>query len=506
MSFSNLPTSSALARITREVEKTTSGREFRVRDTSLADYGRRQIQLAESRMPGLTACRSEFGASQPLRGTRITGFLHMNAQTAVMIETLTALGAAVRWSSSNPFSTEDHAAAAVARDSASVFAWKGQSLEDYWWSLDKALDWGRESGPHLLVDEGGDATLFIHEGVKLEEEFERSGRFPESAFVEKESTRIMQQVIRDSIKLNPRRFRSIREGIVGVSEHTSFGIRRLNQLQNENNLFFPAINVNDAALRRIESIHGSYQSFLEALLRATDHATIPGSVAVVLGFGDVGRGCATSLRRAGAQVFVTEIDPSRALEAVMEGFPVRTLEDVVSQADFFVTATMNRDVITVRHMRQMKNDAIILNAGLYENEIDVEGLKAYRGVRRVMLKPLVSDRFVFSESNRGIIVISEGRRLSFGSASGQPSFVRSCSLTNHVMAQLELWRERASPKYQRRVYAFPRHLDEKVARQHLDKLGVRLTKLSNEQADYLNVPIEGPYKRCPFQINASPFE
>ncbi|KAL8140668.1 hypothetical protein V2J09_006690 [Rumex salicifolius] len=501
MSFSNLPTSSSLARIARVVEKTASGREFRVRDVSLADYGRLQIQLAESRMPGLAACRSEFGAAQPLRGTKVTGCLQMNTQTAVLIETLTALGSSVRWSSSDPFSTEDHAAAAIARDSASVFAWKGQSFEDYWWSVNRALDWGSESGPNLLLDEGGDATIFIHEGVRLEEELERSGKFPNAKQIEDERTKAMFQVIQEEIKANARRFRKIREALVGVSEHTSFGIRRLYQLQNKEALLFPAININDSATRRIESIHGSYQSFLEGLLRAADHVTIPGSIAVVSGFGDIGRGCATSLRRAGAQVFVTEIDPSRALEAVMEGFPVRTLEDVVSQADLFVTATMNRDVITVQHMKQMKNDAIVLNVGRFENEIDVEGLKAYRGVRRVTIKPFVSDRFVFSESNKGIIVLSEGRKLNFASASGHPSFVRSCSLTNHVMAQIGLWKERTSSKYQRRVYGLPRHLDEKVARQHIERLGARLTKLTNEQAACLNVPVEGPYNIFPFQQN-----
>ncbi|KAL8140844.1 hypothetical protein V2J09_006865 [Rumex salicifolius] len=475
------------------VDRSQAGREFKVRDISQADYGRVQIQLAESEMPGLVACRREYGSSKPLRGTRITGSLHMTTQTAVLVETLTALGAAVRWCSSDAYSTQDHAAAALARDSASVFAWKGQSPQEYWWSIEKALDWGRESGPHLLIDDGGDVTFFIHEGVRIEEEHERLGRLPEIKSVADERSRIMFQLIRDVIKADPRRFRKIRESLVGVSELTSTGLRRLYQLQQNKALLFPAISVNEAITSRIESIHGSRQSFLNSFMRATDHFTLAGKTAVVFGYGEVGRGAALGLQGVGAQVFVVEIDPIRAFEAHMKGFPIRRVEDVVSEADVFVTATMNKNVITVQHMKQMKNNAIVLNVGQYENEIDFEGLKTYSGVQRVTIKPFIKDRFTFPDSNRGIFVLAEGRKLNFVSGSGSPSFLRSFSFTNHLVALLELWNERKSSIYKRQVYVLPRHLELKVARQHLSHLEARVTRLTPDQATYLNVPFEGPY-------------
>ncbi|KAL8140843.1 hypothetical protein V2J09_006864 [Rumex salicifolius] len=475
------------------VERSHAGREFRVRDISQADYGRLQIQLAESEMPGLVACRSEFGPSKPLRGTRITGSLHVTSQTAVLVETLNALGATVRWCSSDAYSTQDHAAAALARDSASVFAWKGQSPQEYWWSVEKALDWGRESGPQLLIDDGGDLTFFIHEGVRIEEEHERLGRLPEIKSVENERSRIMFQVIRDVIKADPRRFRKIRESLVGVSELTSIGLRRLYQLQQNKALLFPAISVNEAITSRIESIYGSRQSFLNSFMRATDHVALAGKTAIVFGYGEVGRGVALGLQGIGAQVIVAEINPIRAFEAHMEGFSVRTVEDVVSKADIFVTATMNKNVITVQHMKQMKNNAIVLNVGQFENEIDFEGLKTSHGVQRVTIKPFIKDRFTFPDSNRGIFVLAEGRKLNFVSGSGSPSFLRSFSFTNHLMALVELWNERKSSNYERQVYVLPRHLEQKVARQHLSHLGARVSTLTSEQASYLNVPIEGPY-------------
>ncbi|KAA8542186.1 hypothetical protein F0562_023338 [Nyssa sinensis] len=444
------------------VEKTSSGREYKIKDMSQADFGRLEIELAEVEMPGLMACRAECGPSQPLKGACITGSLHMTIQTAVLIETLTSLGASVRWCSCNIFSTQDHAAAAIARDSASVFAWKGETLQEYWWCTERALDWGPGGGPDLIVDDGGDATLLIHEGVKAEEEYEKAGKLPDPASTDNAEFQIVLRIIRDGLKAN-------------------------------GTLLFPAINVNDSVTKsKFDNLYGCRYSLPDGLMRATD-VMIAGKVAVVCGYGDVGKGCAAALRQAGARVIVTEIDPICALQALMEGIPVLTLEDVVSQADIFVTTTGNKDVIMVHHMRKMKNNAIVCNIGHFENEIDMFGLETYPGIERINIK-LQTDRWVFPESQTGIIILAEGRLMNLGCGNGHPSFVMSCFFTNQVIAQLELWTERANGKYEKKVYVLPKHLDEKVAALHLGKLGAKLTKLTPEQAAYISVPIEGPYK------------
>ncbi|KAE8688411.1 Adenosylhomocysteinase [Hibiscus syriacus] len=413
-------------------------------------------------MPGLMACRAEFGPSQPFKGAKITGSLHMTIQTAVLIETLTALGAEVRWCSCNIFSTHDHAAAAIARDSAAVFAWKGETLQEYWWCTEIALDWGSTGGPDLIVDDGGDATLLIHEGVKAEE-------------------------------ADPKKYTRMKERLVGVSEETTTGVKRLYQMETNGSLLFPAINVNDSVTKsKFDKLYGCRHSLPDGLMRATD-VMISGKVAVVCGYGDVGKGCAAALKQAGARVIVTEIDPICALQALMEGLQVLTLEDVVSEADIFVTTTGNKDIIMVDHMRKMKNNAIVCNIGHFDNEIDMHGLETYPGVKRITIKPQ-TDRWVFPETNTCIIVLAEGRLMNLGCATGHPSFVMSCSFTNQVIAQLELWKERATGKYEKKVYVLPKHLDEKVAALHLGKLGAKLTKLTKDQADYIGVPVEGPYK------------
>ncbi|VAH37369.1 unnamed protein product [Triticum turgidum subsp. durum] len=441
------------------VEKTSSGREYKVKDLSQADFGRLELDLAEVEMPGLMACRTEFGPSQPFKGARISGSLHMTIQTAVLIETLTALGAEVRWCSCNIFSTQDHAAAAIARDSAAVFAWKGETLEEYWWCTERCLDWGAGGGPDLIVDDGGDATLLIHEGVKAEEEFEKSGKVPDP-----EST----------------------------------GVKRLYQMQESGTLLFPAINVNDSVTKsKFDNLYGCRHSLPDGLMRATD-VMIAGKVAVVCGYGDVGKGCAAALKQAGARVIVTEIDPICALQALMEGIQILTLEDVVSEADIFVTTTGNKDIIMVDHMRKMKNNAIVCNIGHFDNEIDMNGLETYPGVKRITIKPQ-TDRWVFPETKTGIIVLAEGRLMNLGCATGHPSFVMSCSFTNQVIAQLELWNEKATGKYEKKVYVLPKHLDEKVAALHLGKLGARLTKLTKSQSDYISIPVEGPYKPAAYR-------
>ncbi|CAN1790161.1 SAHH [Linum perenne] len=418
---------------------------------SQADFGRLEIELAEVEMPGLMACRTEYGPTQPFKGARITGSLHMTIQTAVLVETLTSLGAEVRWCSCNIFSTQDHAAAAIARDSAAVFAWKGETLQEYWWCTERALDWGPGGGPDLIVDDGGDATLLIHEGVKAEEE------------------------------------------LVGVSEETTTGVKRLYQMQANGTLLFPAINVNDSVTKsKFDNLYGCRHSLPDGLMRATD-VMIAGKVAVVLGYGDVGKGCAAALKQAGARVIVTEIDPICALQALMEGLQVLTLEDVVSDADIFVTTTGNKDLIMVDHMRKMKNNAVVCNIGHFDNEIDMHGLETFKGVKRITIKPQ-TDRWVFPDTKTGIILLAEGRLMNLGCATGHPSFVMSCSFTNQVIAQLELWKEKSSGKYEKKVYVLPKHLDEKVAALHLGKLGAKLSKLSKDQADYISVPVEGPYK------------
>ncbi|XP_057481724.1 adenosylhomocysteinase-like [Actinidia eriantha] len=475
------------------VEKTTSGREYKVKDMSQADFGRLEIELAEVEMPGLMSCRTEFGPSQPFKGARITGSLHMTIQTAVLIETLTALGAEVRWCSCNIFSTQDHAASAIARDSATVFAWKGETLQEYWWCTERALDWGPGGGPDLIVDDGGDATLLIHEGVKAEEEYEKSGAVPDPASTDNAEFQIVLTIIRDGLKTDPKRYHKMKARLVGVSEETTTGVKRLYQMQASGTLLFPAINVNDSVTKsKFDNLYGCRHSLPDGLMRATD-VMIAGKVAVVCGYGDVGKGCAAALKQAGARVIVTEIDPICALQALMEGLQVLTLEDVVSETDIFVTTTGNKDIIMVDHMRKMKNNAIVCNIGHFDNEIDMHGLENYPGVQRITIKPQ-TDRWVFPDTKSGIIILAEGRLMNLGCATGHPSFVMSCSFTNQVIAQLELWNERATGKYEKKVYVLPKHLDEKVAALHLAKLGARLTKLSKDQADYISVPVEGPYK------------
>lgn len=475
------------------VEKTVYGREYKVKDMSQADFGRLEIDLAEVEMPGLMACRTEFGPSQPFKGARITGSLHMTIQTAVLIETLTALGAEVRWCSCNIFSTQDHAAAAIARDSAAVFAWKGETLQEYWWCTERSLDWGPGGGPDLIVDDGGDVTLLIHEGVKAEEEFEKTGKVPDPSSTTNPEFQIVLGLIKESLKEDPKKYHKMKGRLVGVSEETTTGVKRLYQMQANGSLLFPAINVNDSVTKsKFDNLYGCRHSLPDGLMRATD-VMIAGKVAVVCGYGDVGKGCAAALKVAGARVIVTEIDPICALQALMEGLPVLTLEDVVSTADIFVTTTGNKDIIMVDHMKKMKNNAIVCNIGHFDNEIDMLGLETCPGVKKITIKPQ-TDRWVFPETNSGIIVLAEGRLMNLGCATGHPSFVMSCSFTNQVIAQLELWNERKSGKYEKKVYVLPKHLDEKVAALHLPKLGARLTKLSPDQAAYINVPVEGPYK------------
>eukprot|EP00244_Chara_vulgaris_P011037 TRINITY_DN52_c0_g1_i5.p1 TRINITY_DN52_c0_g1~~TRINITY_DN52_c0_g1_i5.p1 ORF type:complete len:487 (+),score=112.60 TRINITY_DN52_c0_g1_i5:159-1619(+) len=475
------------------VEKTAAGREFKVKDLSQADFGRMEIDIAEVEMPGLMASREEFGPTQPLKGVKITGSLHMTVQTAVLIETLTALGAEVRWCSCNIFSTQDHAAAAIARDSAAVFAWKGETLEEYWWCTEHAIDWGNGAGPDMIVDDGGDVTLLIHEGIKAEELYEKDGTLPDPSSTTNAEFKIVLTTIRDSLKKNPKRFRTIAKNIVGVSEETTTGVKRLYSMEKSGELLFPAINVNDSVTKcKFDNLYGCRHSLPDGLMRATD-VMIAGKVGVVCGYGDVGKGCAAALKNAGARVIVTEIDPICALQAVMEGFQVLTLEDCLEYADIFVTTTGNKDVIMLSHMIKMKNNAIVCNIGHFDNEIDMAGLESHPGAKKTTIKPQ-TDRWVFAETGRGIILLAEGRLMNLGCATGHPSFVMSCSFTNQVIAQLELWTERSTGKYEKKVYVLPKHLDEKVAALHLPKLGVRMTKLSEEQAAYINVPVDGPFK------------
>ncbi len=468
---------------------------FKVADLSLADFGRKEITLAEHEMPGLMAVRAEYARAQPLRGARITGSLHMTVQTAVLIETLVALGARVRWASCNIFSTQDHAAAAVAVGpdgtpghpaGIPVFAWKGETLAEYWWCTDQALAWPGEDGPNVLLDDGGDATLLVHKGA----EYERAGAVPTAGEDDPEELAVILDLLRRSLATSEDRFTRMAAGIIGVTEETTTGVHRLYERSREGTLLFPAINVNDSVTKsKFDNRYGCRHSLIDGIKRATD-VLIGGKVAVVCGYGDVGKGCAESLRGQGARVIVTEIDPICALQAAMDGYQVSRLEDVVSTADIFVTSTGNRDVITAAHMGQMKHQAIVGNIGHFDNEIDMAGLARVPGIRRVVIKPQV-DEWVFPDGH-AVIVLSEGRLLNLGNATGHPSFVMSNSFTNQVIAQIELFTRPGD--YPVGVYTLPKHLDEKVARLHLDALGVKLTQLTKEQASYLGVPVEGPYK------------
>ena len=468
---------------------------FKVRDLGLAEFGRNEIRLAEYEMPGLMALRAEYAASQPLRGAKIMGSLHMTVQTAVLIETLVHLGADVRWVSCNIFSTQDHAAAAVAVGpkgtierpaGVPVFAWKGETLEEYWWCTEQALMWPDGTGPNLLLDDGGDATLLVHKGA----EFERAGAVP--AFNEAndpEEWGVILELLRRTIAEDPRRWTGVAAGIRGVSEETTTGVHRLYEMMKAGTLLFPAINVNDSVTKsKFDNLYGCRHSLTDGILRASD-VMLAGKVAVVCGYGDVGKGCAQALRGQGARVVITEIDPICALQAAMEGYQVTTLEDVLESADIFITATGNRNIITVEHMARMKDKAIVGNIGHFDNEIDMAGLRK-KGIRRVNIKPQY-DEFVFPDGH-SVMILAEGRLLNLGCATGHPSFVMSASFTNQVMAQIELHQKADS--YERKVYTLPKVLDEKVARLHLDKLGVKLTRLSADQAAYIGVPVEGPYK------------
>ncbi|XP_030456712.1 adenosylhomocysteinase-like isoform X1 [Syzygium oleosum] len=464
------------------MERTASGHEYKVKDMLQADFGRLEIELAEDQMPALMSCRSVFGPSQPLKGARITGSLHMTIQTAVLIETLTTLGAEVRWCSGNIFSTQDHAAAAIARDSAAVFAWKGETPQEYWWCIKRALDWGLGGGPDLIVDDGGDATLLIHEGVKAEEAYRNTGRLPDPPSTDKAEFQIVLTIIRDGMKTDPKRYHKMKERLVGVSEATTTAVERLYRMQANGTLLFPAINVNDSITQsKFQNLCGCRPSGPDGLMMATD-VEIAGKVAVVCGYGDVGKDRAAALKQAGARVILTEIDPICALQALMEGIQVLTLEDVVSEADIFVTATGNRDIITVDHIRKMKNNAIVCNIGRFNNAIDMPGLENFPGVKRFTTNPQ-TDRWVFPDTESGVIVLAEGRLVNLGRAASHPNLATSCSFTNHAIAQLELWMERHTGKYEKKVYVLPKHLDEKVASLHLGKLGAKLTELSKEHAD-----------------------
>jgi adenosylhomocysteinase len=472
--------------------------DYKVADLSLAEFGRKEIRLAEHEMPGLMATRAEFASSQPLKGARITGSLHMTIQTAVLIETLTALGAEVRWASCNIFSTQDHAAAAIvvgpdgsAEDpqGVPVFAWKGETLEEYWWCTEQALTWpGGDGldGPNMILDDGGDATLLVHNGVQ----YEAAGEVPDPSTAENDEHRVILELLTRSLADDGQRFTRMAEGIKGVTEETTTGVHRLYQFAKEGRLLFPAINVNDSVTKsKFDNKYGCRHSLIDGINRATD-VLIGGKVALVCGYGDVGKGCAESLRGQGARVIVTEIDPICALQAAMDGYQVARLDDVLAEVDIFVTATGNKDVITAKHMSQMKHQAIVGNIGHFDNEIDMAGLEQTDGIRRINIKPQV-DEWVFAGGN-AIIVLSEGRLLNLGNATGHPSFVMSNSFTNQVMAQLELFGN--TGEYEMQVYTLSKALDEKVARLHLGALGVKLTELSAEQASYLGVAPEGPYK------------
>jgi adenosylhomocysteinase len=489
--------SATIERVHAFDEARKAGREpFKVKDLSLAEFGRKEIRLAEQEMPGLMAVRNRYAAKKPLAGMQIMGSLHMTIQTAVLIETLAELGADVRWVSCNIFSTQDHAAAAVVVGPKGtpenprgipVFAWKGENLEEYWWCTTEALRWPDNSGPVQIVDDGGDATLFVHKAL----EFETAGKVPAfNAASDPEEWGVILGALSRELKERPGVWTKLAKGVKGVSEETTTGVHRLYQMEEAGQLLFPAINVNDSVTKsKFDNIYGCRHSLPDGLMRATD-VMLGGKVAVVLGFGEVGKGCAQALRGQGCRVIVTEIDPICALQAAMEGYEVKTVEDFVSTADIFITTTGNKDVITTEHMSKMKDKAIVGNIGHFDNEIDMAGMKKVKGIEVINIKPQY-DEWKFPDGH-SVMVLAEGRLLNLGCATGHPSFVMSASFTNQVLAQLDL-KENGS-KYEKKVYMLPKKLDEEVARLHLDHLGVKLTKLSPEQAKYIGVPVEGPYK------------
>jgi len=460
-----------------------STNDYKVADMSLADWGRKEISIAEVEMPGLMALREEFGTQKPLKGARITGSLHMTIQTAVLIETLVDLGAEVRWASCNIYSTQDQAAAAIAATGVPVFAWKGETIEEYWWCTEQALAWPDGQMPNMILDDGGDATLLIHKGV----EFEKAGAVPDTKAGDNEEWKAILEVLRRNLESNPGMWQKMADSIKGVTEETTTGVHRLYQMQEAGNLLFPAMNVNDSVTKsKFDNLYGCRESLLDGIKRATD-VMIAGKICVVLGYGDVGKGCAQAYRGMGATVLVTEIDPICALQAAMEGYRVVTMEDAASVGDIFVTTTGNMSVITHDHMAAMKNEAIVCNIGHFDSEIDIASLEKYQWEE---IKPQV-DHVIFPDGKK-IIILAKGRLVNLGCATGHPSFVMSASFTNQVMAQMELFSN--GENYKNEVFVLPKHLDEKVARLHLTKIGAQLTELTPEQAEYLGIPTEGPYK------------
>ncbi len=458
--------------------------EYKVKDIGLAQWGRKEIEIAEMEMPGLMAVRKKYGAKKPLKGANITGSLHMTIQTAVLIETLVELGAKVRWASCNIFSTQDHAAAAVAAKGVAVFAWKGETLEEYWWCTERALDFGNGAGPDLIVDDGSDATLLIHKGVEVEK---NPKILTKDYSKEGEDYREMINLLKLEFAKNKERWTNVAKKVKGVSEETTTGVHRLYQLFKEGNLLFPAINVNDSVTKsKFDNVYGCRHSIVDGLNRAMD-VMLGGKVAVVCGYGDVGKGCAQALRGQGCRVVITEIDPICALQAAMEGYEVKTVEDTLGTADIYVTATGNKDIIRLEHMQKMKDQAIVCNIGHFDNEIQVEKLNKAKGVKKINIKPQV-DKYILGKKE--LYMLAEGRLMNLGCATGHPSFVMSNSFTNQALAQLELW----TKKFELGVYRLPKELDEEVARLHLEKIGVKLTKLSKDQAAYLGISDSGPYK------------
>jgi adenosylhomocysteinase len=462
-----------------------AGLAYKVADMSLADWGRKEIEIAEQEMPGLMAIRNKYAAEKPLKGVRVSGSLHMTIQTAVLIETLVSLGAEVRWASCNIFSTQDHAAAAIAAAGVPVFAWKGETLEDYWWCTLQALNHKGGKGPQLIVDDGGDATLLIHKGYELEDG---------DKWVDGPASNHEEKVIKDLLKKvyaeDPQHWHKVAKEWRGVSEETTTGVHRLYKMMEQGKLLVPAINVNDSVTKsKFDNLYGCRESLADGIKRATD-VMMAGKVAVICGYGDVGKGSSHSLRGMGARVLVTEIDPINALQAAMEGFEVTTVEDTLGRGDIYVTCTGNTDIITLEHMKRMKDQAIVCNIGHFDNEIQMDRLNEEPGVQKVNIKPQV-DKYVFPDGH-AIFVLAEGRLVNLGCATGHPSFVMSNSFANQTLAQIDLWKNRDS--YKAEVYTLPKKLDEEVARLHLEKIGVKLTKLSQKQADYIGVPVEGPFK------------
>jgi adenosylhomocysteinase len=457
--------------------------DYKIADISLADYGRREIAIAETEMPGLMAIRDKYAAQQPLKGARITGSLHMTIQTAVLIETLVALGAQVRWCSCNIFSTQDHAAAAIAASGIPVYAWKGETLEEYWWCTEQVLNWPGGNTPNMILDDGGDATLLVHKGV----EFADAGAVPEPEDDDSEEWRVILGVLKRSLDEDPKRYHRMAESIKGVTEETTTGVHRLYQMMEQGTLLFPAMNVNDSVTKsKFDNLYGCRESLVDGIKRATD-VMIAGKIAVIAGYGDVGKGCAQSLRGLGATVWITEIDPICALQAAMEGYRVVTMEEAASIGDIFVTTTGNFKIITHDHMAAMKDQAIVCNIGHFDNEIDIAGIRNYTWEE---IKPQVH-HVIFPDGKR-IILLAEGRLVNLGCATGHPSFVMSNSFSNQVLAQIEFFTQ--GEDYKNEVYVLPKKLDEEVARLHLEKIGAHLTTLTQEQSDYIGVPIEGPYK------------